>query len=115
MEALWIPIIGTISTAVVVSLFFYFRNKTKTEIQLTIRQSLDKGANLTPELIEKLSISTSPKVTDLRRGVVLVALGIACILAGWIGDGMQEGTAIGMFPLMLGIGFLAVWKMNKYE
>ena len=115
MKALWIPIIGTISGAIVLITYFYFKSKTKSEVQLTIRESLDKGAELTPELIEKLSISISPKIADLRRGIVLIALGIAFILAGWIGEGAREGMAIGMFPLMLGFGFLAVWKVNKYD
>ena len=115
MEALWIPIITVISTAVAVILFFYFRAKTKAELQQTIRLSLEKGSELTPDLIEKMSVSGSSKVADLRKGIVLVGLGIACILAGLIVGDAREASAIGMFPLMLGFGFLTVWKLNKYE
>ena len=115
MDGVWIPIITVISISVALMVYFYFKAKSKADIQETLRHSLDKGAELTPELIERLSATTSPKVLDLRRGIVLVGLGLACILAGWIGGNLKEGTAIGMFPLMLGIGFLTVWKINKYD
>ena len=115
MSGIWVPVIGTICTAIVLAVYFFYRSRAKSDIQKTIRMSLDKGNELTPELLEKLSISTSPKVADLRKGVVLVALGVAFILAGYISHGFEEATAIGMFPMMLGFGFLAVWKINKYE
>ena len=115
MDGMWVPILAIISITIGLMVYFYFKAKSKADIQETIRQSLDKGVEITPELIERLSATTSPKILDLRRGIVLVGLGIACILAGWIGGNFQEGAAIGMFPLMLGIGFLTVWTINKYD
>ena len=115
MSGIWIPIIGTISGAFILITYFILNSKNKADIQQTIREALDKGTELTPELIEKMNISRSPKVADLRRGIVLISLGIATLLAGWMSGDMNEAGPIGMFPLMLGAGFLTVWKINKYE
>jgi len=79
MSGIWVPVVGTICGALVMAIYFYYKSGAKADIQKTIRLSLDKGNQLTPELLEKLSVSASPKVADLRKGVVLVALGIAFI------------------------------------
>ncbi len=115
MSGIWVPVVGTICMAFILITYFILNSKNKADIQQTIREALDKGSELTPELIEKMNISRSPKVADLRRGIVLIALGIAAMLAGSISGDTEEMMAIGMFPLLLGAGFLTVWKINKYE
>lgn len=115
MSAIWVPVVGTISGTIILVVYFILNSKNKADIQQTIRDALDKGSELTPELIEKMNISRSPKVADLRRGIVLIALAIATLLAGWMSGDFDVAGPIGMFPLLLGAGFLTVWKINKYE
>ena len=71
---------------------------------------------LTPEVLESLSDSLSSKHSDLRRGVISVAIGIALfIFAQLIGEPDAEGPmrALAAFPLLLGIAYLGLWYFLK--
>jgi len=115
MVQLWVPIAAFFSIAFVVYIFLYFKSKGRADIQCTIRQAMDKGTELSPEMIEKMNYVKSPRVLDLRRGIVLLSLGIAIFLASWISGNLSETGPIAMFPLFVGLGFLAVWKINLYD
>ena len=60
--------------------------------------------------------SDDPRVRDLRRGIIFLALGIAGLLCSLFFDdatvvnGIRAGS---MFPVLLGGGFLLVWKLNS--
>lgn len=115
MSELWIPIATLISFTVMVIAIVIGNNKNKKEVQLTIRQLLEKGESITPEILEKLGTFKSQKVTDLRRGLALTGIGLACIIAGIVLSEIRSGLAVGIFPLMLGAAFYICWKMNKDE
>lgn len=97
-------------------LFFYYRYRTRMGIQQTIRTAIDKGQELSPALIEKLMEPPSPKadprLSDLRRGCIAVALGIAITLMGTVigGEWVGPGLAIGILPLMVGLAYIGLWK-----
>ncbi len=113
-----IPVASFFMVTIIVVTFLYLSHKNKLAIQDTIRKSLDQGNALTPELLEKLGTTPSPRIRDLRRGVVLSAIGIAAILAGLLINDNDASTGfviIGLFPLLMGAGFLLVWKMNRYN
>lgn len=113
-----IPVSSFLMVTIIVVVFLYLSHKNKQAIQDTIRKSLDQGNALTPELLEKLGTTPSPRIRDLRRGVVLAAIGMAAILAGLVIDDKDATTGFiitGLFPLMMGVGFLLVWKMNRYN
>ncbi len=115
---IWIPIIGMLSTAGVLVAFFYLSYKSKRSVQDTIRKSLEQGSELTPELLDRLGTSHSPRVKDLRRGIVLAAIGIAFGIMGLVNSDPEttEGlVSVGMFPLLVGMAFLLVWKLNRYN
>ena len=52
----------------------------------------------------------------MRRGIVFLSLGIAGLLCSLffadadVVNGIRAGS---VFPLMLGAGFLLVWKLNQ--
>jgi len=115
MSDLWIPISGLICFTLMVIINVISSTKNKKEVQLTIRQLLDKGESITPELLEKLGTFKSQKIIDLRRGLTLVSIGLACIFAGLIFSEIRIGLAIGMFPLLLGAAFFICWKTNQDE
>ncbi|WMS86980.1 DUF6249 domain-containing protein [Pleionea litopenaei] len=115
---IFIPITMFIMMAAVLIVYFYFARKNKEGIQETIRRSIEHGQQLTPELLEKLSGAHSPKVKDLRRGVVLCALGIAGFFAGFVlkePDASEVFMMLSLFPLFIGAGFLLVWKLDRYN
>jgi len=115
MSDLWIPIAGLICFTIMLITNVLFSSKNKKEVQLTIRHLLDKGENITPELLEKLGTYKSQKVIDLRRGLALVSVGLACFVSGFIVDEIRIGLAFGIFPLLLGIAFYICWKMTRDE
>ena len=52
--------------------------------------------------------------SDLRRGVVLSAIGIGLIMFLGIEDGWQDGAwALGLIPGLIGVGYLIVWRLEK--
>ena len=114
MHGEWIPIIGTLALMVVLGLFFWFRHKTRSEMQATIRTALDKGHELTPEIIDRLGTPKPPKDKDLRTALIWLALAVSTAAFGFgIPDDDEEVTQIFLgfaaFPLSLGIAYLTMW------
>ena len=48
--------------------------------------------------------------SDLRKGVMLIAIGLAFVFYSMIGDG--EPNWIGLILLFLGIGYCVLWFME---
>jgi len=115
-EGLWIPIVLFIVTGFCTIAFFFFNHKNRDAIMNTVQKSMDTGSDLTPDLLAKLGAAINPKIRDMRRGVVLLSIGIAGLLCSMffmdadVVSGIRAGS---VFPLMMGLGFLLVWKLNK--
>jgi len=96
--------------------YFYWNHKNRASIMETVQKALDQGGELTPDLLSQLGAAVNPRARDLRRGIVFLSLGIAGLLCSLffpdpeVVNGIRAGT---MFPLLLGAGFLIVWKLNK--
>ncbi len=114
---LLVPIVMFISLAVVLGLFLMFRYRTRTELQKTVRLALDKGQELTPEIIDRLGQPRDKPYTDLRRALIWVAVGIAVAVFGLIldeDDAVRPLIAIASFPLAIGIAYLIMhWVSGK--
>lgn len=116
MNIEWVPIVMFISLALVAVLFFYFRFRTRREMQQTVRAALDKGAELSPELLQQLGEPQRPKNADMRRGIIGVFLGIAFGAFGVLlgeEDAVRPMLAIGAFPLLVGVAYLGLWKFRE--
>ena len=116
MEGLWIPIVLFIVTGICTVMFFYFNHKNRNAIMDTVQKSMDTGSDLTPDLLAKLGAAINPKIRDMRRGIVLLFIGIAGFMCSLFFDDQEviNGIRAGaVFPLMMGAGFLLVWKLNK--
>ncbi|WP_251357941.1 DUF6249 domain-containing protein [Kangiella sp. TOML190] len=120
-EELWIPIVMFISLAAVIISFFYYGHKNKLATMKTVQKAVENGSNLTPELLEKLSHSKAvqpPRIKDLRRGIILSALGVAGVVASFMFSSPEPKEffrIISLLPLFIGAGFLLVWKLNRYN
>lgn len=118
MSDAFIPVILFVCVAVVAIAFMVFSHRNKIALLTTIEKSIDTGAPLTAEMLERISYNQSPRVKDLRRGVVLVALGLAGVMAGILvgdTDARTPFMMLSMLPLFMGAGFLVVWGMNRYR
>jgi hypothetical protein len=115
-EGLWVPIVLFIVSGFCAIAFFHFNHKNRNAVMETVQKAMDTGSDLTPDLLAKLGAAINPKVRDMRRGIVLLSIGIACLMCSMffmdaeVVSGIRAGS---MFPLMMGVGFLLVWKLNK--
>ena len=116
MNAELIPIVLFVVIGIVVIGYFYWNHKNRASIMKTVQKAIDKGGDLTPELLTQLGATGNPRIRDMRRGIVFLSLGVAGLLCSMffldpeVVNGIRAGS---VFPLMLGIGFLIVWKLNK--
>ncbi len=116
--AIFVPIVLFISIAVVYALALMFKARHRVQIQQTVRQAIDKGQELTPELLEQLGQSGAGPHSDLRRGVIAVSVGLGIALFGLIlgeQDAVRPLVAIGAVPLLIGIAYLGLWRFASRE
>jgi hypothetical protein len=106
----------------------YYQEKERAQLHETLRVAYEKGQPPPPELIEKLTsgarieVGSSGGESDLRRAVVLIAVGLgmaglglglgygisqASQIGGWIVAGSIAGA--GAIPGMIGIAYLLLW------
>jgi len=110
----------------------YFRARERAQLHETLRTAYEKGQPPPPELIEKLTAghaeapaSLNTPDRDLRRAVVLIAVGLGlgglglCLgygisladeTGGWITGGAIAGA--GAIPGMIGLAYLILFLMK---
>ncbi len=113
-----IPIIFLISIALVIILFLMWNHKTRVAVLNTVQKSIAAGNELTPDMLVKLGGSFAPRIRDLRRGIVILFFGIAGFVASFFMDvenAVIVFRSLSLFPIMVGAGFLLVWKLNRYD
>ena len=118
-EAL-IPITMFIVLGTVLVLFFWFRSRMRGEMQQTIRAAIDKGQELTPEIIERLGQPKPRKDRDLRWAIISVAVAISLVIFGSLipdrsNEAQQAMLAIAAFPFCIGIAFFIMHKFTERD
>jgi Domain of unknown function (DUF6249) len=109
----------------------YFKARDRAQLHETLRVAYEKGQPPPPELIEKLTagnLPTTPQTPDgdLRRAVVLIAVGVGlaglgvCLgygisladqTGGWVTGGAIAGA--GAIPGMIGLAYLFLYLMKR--
>lgn len=115
MSDLWIPISILISFTTLLCVTIFFSSKNKKEVQVTLRQLIERGDEITPEILNKLGTFKSSKILDLRRSLIFFSVGVACLLAGLILQHIKLAFAIAIFPLLIGVALFVSWKVNQLE
>jgi hypothetical protein len=76
----------------------------------TVVRLAEKGLPVPPELfVERRPVDTS---SALHKGVILVAVGLGLIAFFLTMHDRQAPWGVGMIPLLIGIGYLIVWKLE---
>ncbi|HEX7062060.1 MAG TPA: DUF6249 domain-containing protein [Woeseiaceae bacterium] len=107
-----------IVTGVVLGLFFLFQYRTRAELHKTVRNALERGQELTPELIERLGRSKQSRIADLRKALIWGAIGLGFGTFGLVlgeNDAVRPMLAVGSFPFLIGIAYLVMWLFGEPE
>ncbi len=118
MTGEWIGFSAVVGPVVLLAVFFWFRYKTRREMQDTIRVALDKGQELSPELIDRLGHPKAPKDKDLRLGVIWVAAAIGFAMLGFaVPEEDATGPILGVaaFPFAIGIAYLILHRFARRD
>lgn len=112
-----VPIAFFGAIAATVWLFLQFGFKKRLTVHETIRLAIEKGQEVSPETIQNLSLATDPVISDLRRGVICLSVGIAISLFGLIiggddPDALRPLFGIAMFPALIGFAYLGLWRFG---
>ncbi|WP_193161755.1 DUF6249 domain-containing protein [Microbulbifer hainanensis] len=99
----------------------HFRARKALEIQETVRFALDKGVELSPELLERLGVDNSQHPQkDFRNGIawIMTAVGIA-LFGFFIPDPSHNAfkamLAIAALPLVAGLSYLVMHRMARHQ
>ena len=110
-----IPIVMFVVVAVIFWLLAHYKFRSKAEMQQTIRLALEKGTELSPEIIDRLGDPEPSKAKDLRRGLVWLALAIGLALCGLFvpdpsGMAFRGCLAGAAFPFAIGVAYVIMWQ-----
>lgn len=115
-----VPVTMFIGMTIVFCLFFWFRYRMRNDMQQTIRTAIEKGQELSPEIIDRLGQPPVSKYRDLRVALIWLALACGLALIGVAApdpSGMAlQGTLAGAaLPLCIGIAYLIMWRFTSSE
>jgi protein-S-isoprenylcysteine O-methyltransferase Ste14 len=114
----FVPISLFASVAAVLVLFMYYRFRARHEYQKTVRNAIERGQQLTPELLDHLENRQRDPQRDLRMGAISIALGVSLGAFGYLvgeDDAIRPFLAIGNVPLLVGIALVLLWKFAPRE
>lgn len=112
-----IPLVGVImliafgTPTLAMALLLYFGFSKTRMMHRTVRLMVEKGQPV-PEAL----LNPPPHVrkrSDMRRGVILLMIGIGLIVFLGAVNHWEEGSwAFGILPFLIGAGYLLVWKLE---
>jgi len=117
-EEVLIPIVMFVGLTVVFCTLFWFRYRARREMQETFRMALDKGQELTPEVIDRLGHPKPSKDKDLRLGVIWLSLAVGLVLIGFAvpdEDALRGLLAGAAFPFAIGVAYLILHKFTDRD
>jgi len=117
MDEILVPIFLFVAVVAIIWLYSHYNYKKRNTAHETLRLAVEKGQQVSPELVERMSAMSDPVKSDLRRGVLLIAFGIAFIVLGVImphdePEAIRGVIAISSFPVVLGIAYLGLWRFS---
>ncbi|MEE8307630.1 MAG: DUF6249 domain-containing protein [Gammaproteobacteria bacterium] len=108
-----VPVALFLAIVLILVAFFTARYLTRKQVHGTIRQAIDKGQELTPEILERLGETPKSPESDLRRGLIAVGIALAFGMFSFaLGEDDARGPLLGIaaFPLFIGLADLGLWK-----
>lgn len=113
-----IPIVGIIfstlfgAPVLIVGLILFFSYWKQRSLHRTVRMMVEKGQPV-PEGLFAPPQSPARQRSDMRRGVVLVMVGLGIMIFFGAVNNWNDGSwALGVIPFLIGAGYLLVWKLD---
>lgn len=111
-----IPFVLMLGPVLIVLIVLRYRQQqTRTRYEALL-QLADKGVDLSPQLL----VEPQAVYPERRRALVLIGTGFGIMamffaLPGEFANGYRFSSlwAIGLLPLMIGLGYLASWWLNR--
>jgi Domain of unknown function (DUF6249) len=118
IPAMVVPLVGVIFLTVfgapvlIVALIMYFGFSKNRMMHRTVRMMVEKGQPVPAALLAPPAPAQIQR-SDIRRGVVLVMVGIGVMIFLGAVTGWEGGSwALGIIPFLIGAGYLLVWKLE---
>jgi hypothetical protein len=113
-----IPIVAVVfltifgAPVLIVAVIMYFGFSKNRMMHRTVRMMVEKGQPVPPALLAPPPPAVRQR-SDMRRGVVLVMVGLGLMLFFAAVNDWKGGTwALGIIPFLIGLGYLLVWKLE---
>jgi hypothetical protein len=117
-ERMAIPIVAIVFMSIfgapvlIVAVILYFGFSKNRMMHRTIRMMVEKGQPVPAALLAPPPPAQRQR-SDMRRGVVLVMVGVGLMLFFAAVNDWEGGVwAIGIIPFLIGLGYLLVWKLE---
>jgi hypothetical protein len=117
-EDMAIPIVAIVFMSIfgapvlIVAVILYFGFSKSRMHHRTIRMLAEKGQPIPPALLAPPAPAVRQR-SDMRRGVVLTMVGFGLmIFLGAVNDWEGGSWSIGLIPLLIGVGYMMVWKLE---
>ena len=95
----------------IVAVIMYFSFSKTRALHRTVQMMVEKGQEVPVALLNPPPAQRQR--SDLRRGVVLVMIGLGLmIFFGAVNDWEGGAWSLGIIPFLIGAGYLLVWKLD---
>ena len=116
--ALFIPIVSLLGIVFILAFVAKIRHATRTEMQQTIRLALEKGQELSPEVIDQLSGPKKGKNHNLKIGLIWIAVALGFAALGFaVPDDEANRVMVGVaaMPFFIGIAYLVISRFASED
>lgn len=114
--AIFIPFVMFLGPTLIVLIFLRYRYLQTQARYNTLLQLAEKGVELAPQMLAEPRLEYSER----RRALVLIGAGLGLMvmfaaLPGHFDNGLDVHSlwGLGLLPLMIGLGYLASWWLNR--
>jgi hypothetical protein len=94
----------------IVLIVLYYRQRRIRQLHQTLAVMIEKGVPIPQELLGR---EVRQRPSDLRRGIILIATGLG--LLGFLLGQKDEAWGLALIPLLIGFGYLLVWKLDQHR
>ncbi len=113
-EDILVPFIGFSAFVLIILMALYFPYRKSRDMQETLRVMIRENHEIPTAYFEAMNRKPLPNgQADLRKGVLLSALGLAAGLLIFLANpnSSHDGSwSVGCIPLFVGLGYLLLWK-----